>query len=151
MKSKHLLLCYSAISAIALHGASRKPQNFTSRCNNCQTQQQKPDPIPPLMAQHFFTVLTNGFIALQNNNNKDIQNDAVVNALNGLSNIVQLLAQRSARLNEKLTIDEFMFLLQNSLNKPDIVLAISQYLGSSKTSFLRSTPTSSEFRGRILR
>lgn len=65
------------------------------RCNQCA---QKKDEMPALMAQTFFNILINGFIATQSSTTKEQQNAAVVNALNCLSQFVQNFAKKNYAL-----------------------------------------------------
>ena len=80
MKRYRVFLFMLVIGALS---AAHRPE----RCSNCGKGSK--DPMPALMAQTFFNVIINGFIATQSQQNKEQQNTAVVNALQSISHFVQ--------------------------------------------------------------
>lgn len=91
------LLCYTLLPCLLL-GSTRVPP----RCQNCD---KKKDEMPAVMAQTFFNILINGFIATQSSSNKEQQNTAVVNALSSLSHFVQTFVKKNEQITNRVPAD----------------------------------------------
>src|SRR5436190_16113751 len=88
----------------------------SERCNNCD---KKKDEMPAVMAQTFFNILINGFIATQNSGNKEQQNAAVVNALNSLSQFVQTFVKKQMVFDNQLNSEVLLQAFEDYLKNPD--------------------------------
>lgn len=131
---KHFIYGLLMLGALELGGAQRPveaPVEPEERCATCD--KNKNDPTGQMLASQAFNVIINGFIAAQSNDNKERQNQAVVNALTSISNIFQIAFRTTQHSPEE--AERLAYEILELLRDPAIVRTIAGHLGARAASF----------------
>jgi len=132
---KSIIYGILTLGSLQLSGAQRPieaPIEPEDRCATCDKNNS--DPTGQLLASQAFNVIINGFIAAQSNDNKDRQNQAVVNALTSISNIFQIAFRNKAHSPEE--AEQLAYEILEVLKDPAMVRSIAAHLGARSASFL---------------
>ena len=112
-----LVMFTCMVISLPLYGATRRSAE-QDRCNNCNKQQQS-DLIPALMLQTFMNVLVNGYVATQSPKNSEEQKQAIVNALNTISNFGQFVLSNAKRQN--CSVEEVLQAINSHIYDPEFM------------------------------
>ena len=122
------------LGSLQLTGAQRPvvaPTEPEERCATCDKNNN--DPTGQMLASQAFNVIINGFIAAQSGDNKDRQNQAVVNALTSISNIFQIAFRNTNHSPEE--AERLAYEILEVLKDPVMVRTIAGHLGARAASF----------------
>jgi hypothetical protein len=126
-----LVLCTSSGLIIGAQRPTTAHLEPEERCAQCD--KNKNDPTGPMLASQAFNVVINGFIAAQSGDNKERQNQAVVNALTSISNIFQIAFRNTNHSPEE--AEQLAYEILEILKDPATVRAIAGHLAARSGSF----------------
>lgn len=122
------------LGSLELIGAQRVVEVQSEPEDRCATCDKSPnDPTGQLLASQAFNVIINGFIAAQSNDNKERQNQAVVNALTSISNIFQIAFRNKEHSPEE--AEQLAYEILEVLKDPAVVRIIAGHIGARSASF----------------